>query len=112
MDWTTLYIKGRPGFKPFTLARLKRVILHGSSLPDQDVLMVWTRKSHSLRSIKEVIGAEAVFRYRLRFFTDLNEYLEPKGADNLPLTVRESDLLQKMRKSVRRPLVAKSVREH
>ena len=98
MDWITLYVKGRVGFKPLVLAKLKEVILHGSSPADQDVLMVWVKGNKSLRSIKLMIGAETVFRYRLRFFTDLNEHLKTKAVGNhRPLSVRERELLQKMR---------------
>jgi hypothetical protein len=98
MDWITLYVKGRVGFKAAVLARLREVVLHGSSQLDQDVLMVWVKGSKSVRSIKLMIGADTIFRYRLRFFTDLNEHLETNAVGNhRPLSVRESELLQKMR---------------
>ena len=101
MDWITLYVTGREGFKPVVLVRLKGVILHGSSQPDQDVLMVWAKGKRSLRSIKLVIGAETIFRYRLQFFTDLNEHLKTKARGQRALSVRESELLQKMRETTK-----------
>jgi hypothetical protein len=104
MQWTTLYIKGKSGFKPIVLVKLKGVILHGSSLPDQDVLMVWTKGGKSLRSLKLLIGADMIFRYRLQFFNDLNGHLETKAikGDQL-LSNRERELLHKMREMSRRP---------
>jgi len=104
MHWTTLYIKGRSGFKPLVLVKLKGVILHGSSQPDQDVLMVWTKGGKTLRSLKLLIGADVIFRFRLQFFTDLNGHLETKAVkDNHPLSTREMEMLRKMREATKRP---------
>jgi hypothetical protein len=108
MYWTTLYIKGRNGFKPVVLVKLKGVILHGSSQPDHDLLMVWTKGGKSLRSLKLMIGADVIFKYRLQFFTDLNGHLHAKSVeDNQHLSTREREMLQEMRevtKSARSPL--------
>jgi len=101
MQWTTLYIKGRNGFKPLVLSKLKRAILHGSSQPDQDVLMVWIKGGKTLRSLKLVIGADVIFRYRIQFFTDLNGHLETKAIKDQPLSTREREMLQKMRETTR-----------
>jgi len=104
MHWTTLYIKGRSGFKPLVLVKLKGVILHGSSQPDQDVLMVWIKGGKTLRSLKLLIGAGVIFRFRLQFFTDLNGHLETKAVkDNQFLSSRESKMLHEIRESTKRP---------
>jgi hypothetical protein len=105
MQWTPLYIKGKTGFKPLILVKLKGVILHGSSQPDQGVLMVWTKSGKSLRSLKLLIGADLIFRYRLQFFTDLNGHLETKAVnDSQPLSSREREMLQEIREVTRRSL--------
>jgi hypothetical protein len=104
MQWNTLYIKGKTGFKPVVLVKLKGVILHGSSQPNHDVLMVWTNGNKTLRSLKLLIGARTIFRYRLHFFTDLNGHLETKAiTDSQLFTARERELLQKMRGTKKRP---------
>ena len=103
MHWTTLYIKGKSGFKPVVLVKLKGAILHGSSQPDQNVLMVWTKSTQNLRSLKLLIGADLIFRFRLQFFTDLNGHLETKAIkDHQPLSTRERELLQEMRETSKR----------
>jgi hypothetical protein len=102
MHWTTLYIKGKTGFKPLVLVKLKAVILHGSSQPDHDLLMVWTKGSKTLRSLKLMIGADVIFRYRLQFFSDLNGHLETKAInDNQHYSTREHEMLREMRGSKR-----------
>src|SRR5688572_9356624 len=104
MHWTTLYIKGKSGFKPVVLVKLKGVILHGSSQPDDDVLMVWIKGSKNLRSLKQLIGAEVIFRFRLQFFTDLNGHLETKAInDHLPFSTRERQMLREIREITKRP---------
>ena len=98
MDWTTLYIKGKRGFKPLVLARMKGVILHGSSQPNHEVLLVWIKCAKTLRSLKLLIGADLIFRYRLHFFTDLNEHLESKEVnDKQFLSARETEMLREIR---------------
>ena len=104
MHWTTLYIKGKRGFKPVVLVKLKGVILHGSSQPDHDVLMVWAKRDKTLRSLKLLIGADLVFRFRLQFFTDLNGHLETKAIkDHQPFSTRERQMLQEIRETTKRP---------
>ena len=104
MHWTTLYIKGKPGFKPAVLVKLKGVILHGSSQPDQNVLMVWIKSTQNLRALKLLIGADVIFRFRLQFFTDLNGHLETKAIkDHQPLSTRESQMLREIREITKRP---------
>ena len=104
MHWTTLYIKGKSGFKPVVLVKLKGAILHGSSQPDQNVLMVWAKSTQNLRSLKLLIGADVIFRFRLQFFTDLNGHLETKAVQNDQfLSTRESQLLQEIREITKRP---------
>jgi hypothetical protein len=100
--WTNLYIKGKSGFKPVVLVKLKGVILHGSSQPDHDVLMVWTKGNKNLRSLKLMIGADVIFKFRLQFFTDLNGHLETKAVnDSSLLSDREIEMLQKIRQTTK-----------
>jgi hypothetical protein len=104
MHWTTLYIKGKTGFKPIVLTKLKGAILHGSSQPDHDVLMVWIKGSKTLRSAKLLIGADVIFRYRLQFFTDLNGHLETRAIKEGPLlSHREKEMLREIREIAKRP---------
>ena len=104
MHWTTLYKKGKSGFEPVVLVKLKGVILHGSSQPDHDVLMVWTKRGKTVRSLKLLIGADVVVRCRLQFFTDLNGHLETKAIkDHQPFSTRESQMLREIREITKRP---------
>jgi hypothetical protein len=78
MNWTTLYIQGRPGFDSDVLRNLEhsRVdFLHGTSV-ESGVCLYWVNEKTNLREIKLAIGAKTIFKYRLRFYPTIEEIIE------------------------------------
>lgn len=79
-NWVPLYIVGRDCFQKQVLEALDRSelpfmpgYLFDNSL-SQNHGMLWVDESIDLRSYKKAIGAKVIWRHRLRFFTDLNEF--------------------------------------
>jgi hypothetical protein len=107
MNWTTLYITGKSDFRREVLDKLDDSQLDfmpgyvdgtsGSGIYD----LYWIRENSDLREVKNAIGSKLIWKYRLRFFCDLEEFLEsvnqtPSVSD---LSEEDKNLLTAMRKS-------------
>ncbi len=78
MNWTTLYIQGKSGFDADVLKNLEHStlnFLHGTSL-ESGICLYWVDEKVDLRDIKLAIGSKIVFKYRLRFYTTIEEMIE------------------------------------
>lgn len=78
MNWTTLYIEGKPGFDSEVLKNLEHsrfTFMHGTSL-ESGVCLYWVDEKASLRDFKMAIGSKTVFKYRLQFYTCIEEMIE------------------------------------
>ncbi len=98
MSWNTLYITGKSGFKEEVLESLEDSnlpFMPGSTGYDQEVSLFWIDDSLPLRDIKKAIGSKIVFKYRLRFFTSLEE-LQLEEEKNTTLTPREEAKIHEM----------------
>ena len=78
MGWITVYIKGKSGFEDEVLDRL-----NGSDFPfmpgtsyEKGMILCWIPDDKSLRSFKQAIGSKIVFRFRLRFYTNVEAFIE------------------------------------
>lgn len=78
MGWTTVYIKGKSGFEGEVLDRL-----NGSDFPfmpgtsyEKGLMLCWIPDTKTIRSFKQVIGSRIVFRYRLRFYSNVEDFIE------------------------------------
>ncbi|HEX5172107.1 MAG TPA: hypothetical protein VFW11_23175 [Cyclobacteriaceae bacterium] len=76
MGWITVYIKGKVGFKDKVIERLSSAWLTGSYDMEKNLLMFWLRDPSEFRAFKKTIGSKLIFKYRLQFFTDLNDHLK------------------------------------
>ena len=99
MDWITLYIAGKPGFRQEVLENLDRSkfpYLPGT--PENDSLcLFWMKDSSSLRDLKKAIGSKTVFKYRLNFFPSLEKYFESiRDKHEITFTPREQALISEM----------------
>jgi hypothetical protein len=96
MAWSTLYISGKKEFQEEVLRNLRHSNV--SYLPgsggDPDLLMLWVDEKAPLRDIKLAIGSKTVFKYRLQFFTDLDQHKADKKKDKL--TPREEAMIREM----------------
>lgn len=75
--WQTIYIKGRNGFKPKVKKSLSKVLIEGMDyIKGSTVLdskLYWIAPHITIRQFKEAIGASNVWKYRLKFHTDIDE---------------------------------------
>ena len=78
MGWITVYIRGKSGFEEEVLDKL-----NGSDFPfmpgtsyEKGLMLCWIPDQQTLRSFKQVIGSKIVFRYRLRFYTNVEALIE------------------------------------
>jgi hypothetical protein len=102
MNWTTLYITGRTDFREDVLDKLtdsKVDFMPGyvdGSTGNGIYDLYWIAEKTPLREIKEAIGSKLIFKYRLRFYTNLEEFIETANDEE---TSHERDLLSTMRQS-------------
>jgi hypothetical protein len=106
MNWTTLYITGRSDFRADVMEKLQSGRLDvmpgyleragGQGFYD----LYWMNESLSLREVKEAIGSKLIWKFRLRFFTDLEDFFGTKEKTELAhFTKEEQNILEDMRKS-------------
>lgn len=80
MGWTTVYIRGKSGFEREVLDNLESsgfTFMPGYS-NEKGLTLYWINEGEILRSFKKAIGSKTVFKYRLRFFTNVEEFIESK----------------------------------
>ncbi len=98
MSWNTIYITGKAGFKEEVLESLEGSdfsFMPGSTGNEQDVSLFWIDENFPLRDFKKAIGSKIVFKYRLQFFSSLEE-LQRQQEKNTSLTPREEAMIREM----------------
>jgi hypothetical protein len=97
MSWNTIYITGKPGFKEEVSKSLEDSdsVMPGSTGNDQEVSLFWIDNTLLLRAFKKEIGSKIVFKYRLQFFSSLEE-LQRQQEKNTSLTPREEAMIREM----------------
>ena len=80
MGWITVYIRGKSGFENDVLEKL-----NGSDFPfmpgtsyEKGLMLCWIPDQETIRSFKQAIGSRIVFRYRLRFYTNVEALIEQR----------------------------------
>lgn len=76
MNWMPVYIHGREGFEIALerhLAQSGYRHLPGAS-EEECLYLCWIEEGTPIRDLKEVIGARLVLKYRLYFFTSIDDY--------------------------------------
>ncbi len=97
MNWTTLYITGRSDFRDDVRKRLengKLDLMSGyleSSTAKGHWDLYWINDKYTLRDIKEVIGSKLIWKYRLRFFQDLEQFIEAENVISARIQKKEED---------------------
>jgi hypothetical protein len=81
MNWATLYITGRDDFRDDVRKKLEGNRLNfmpgyidsdGTGKYD----LYWLDEKTPLKDFKEAIGSKLVWKYRLRFYTNLEDFLQ------------------------------------
>ncbi len=82
MGWITVYITGNADFRTEVLKKLESSNVRfmpgytgGSSDMDTHDLY-WLGENVDLRTFKQAIGSKLIWKYRLRFYTSLEEFIE------------------------------------
>lgn len=97
MNWKTVYIVGKGKFHDDVMRHLDRSGLevmsgyHGQTGEQHELF--WIPESMTMREFKEGIGAKTVFKYRLRFFESLEQFIE---------TINSNEFTEDERKKVER----------
>jgi hypothetical protein len=95
--WRTIYIKGTNGYQDVLRFRLDDTWLSGTSGSMQNLMMFWLSDSLTLKDLKRAIGSKSIFKYRLQFFTTLEEHhqSELKKSDT-KLSLKEEAMILEM----------------
>jgi len=99
MEWVTVYIAGKPGFKEEVLRNLEgsRFPFMPGTAENDSLYLFWMDERSSLRDFKKAIGSKTVFKYRLQFYPSLEKYNEAKKSNpETTFSKQEKDLIYKM----------------
>jgi len=80
MGWVTVYARGKSGFQVEVLHNLRAAgfrFLPGFA-NERGLALFWIQEKADLRSFKKAIGSKTIFKYRLRFFPSVEEFIESK----------------------------------
>lgn len=112
MSWITVYISGTGDFRDEVRKKLEhsdqRFLQGYIESPDENVThdLFWLDDKTSLREFKEAISAKLIWKYRMRFYTSLEEFIksqEVSSSDNF--SANEQRLIQKMQLSASVPIL-------
>jgi len=105
MNWNTIYITGNDDFwedvnKKLSQSDLKFLLGHIEHRPDKKFYgLYWLDSSVTLREFKEAVGGKLVWKYRLRFFNELDQAEKPNEKRNAnSFSKKEAALIKAMRK--------------
>ena len=104
MNWNTIYVTGRADFREEVRKKLEHANINympgyiDSSLSRFMHDLYWLDEAVDQRVFKEAIGSKLVWKYRLRFYVNLEDFIQAKTArDNkLTLSKEEQDLVASM----------------
>jgi len=80
MGWVTMYVRGKSGFQIEVLHNLKASgfkFLPGFA-NERGLALIWIQEKADLRAFKKAIGSKTIFKFRLRFFASVEEFIESK----------------------------------
>jgi hypothetical protein len=71
--------------------------MYGNSGTDHKLMMFWLKSDATLRDFKLAIGSKIVFKYRLQFYTSLEQYYECENKKaEVGFSTDEQDMVLKM----------------
>ena len=107
MNWTTLYITGKGDFRDDVFRKLESGdidFMPGYLEPSAGrgfFDLYWVKENTDVKEIKKAIGSKIVWKYRLRFYTNLEEFTNAieRNPRKLSFTKEEQSLMESMRQS-------------
>ncbi|HCM76669.1 MAG TPA: hypothetical protein DIS90_09825, partial [Cytophagales bacterium] len=106
MNWITIYITGEDGFKEEVLRRLEHSDLEfmpgyiGNSMETNNYDMYWIDKDLDIRALKEAIGAKTIWKYRIRVYQSLEQFIGSQNNESNGFTDHDNELIQEMRRGL------------
>ncbi len=104
MDWITIYITGKEGFREEVAKRLYHSHIAympgyiGSSSGGTSHDMYWIDKALDDRAFKLAIGAKTIWKYRIRVYRSLEEFVSSQNIETTSFTAHDMELIEEMRK--------------
>ena len=100
MSWKTIYVTGKSGFGEDVLKNLEKSAInfmpgYNTGEERDSYEMYWIPESLPIGDLKRAIGAKTVFRYRLRFFSALEEFMNDTPTEDF--TDEEKKKIERMR---------------
>ncbi|HEY0653316.1 MAG TPA: hypothetical protein VGD65_09315 [Chryseosolibacter sp.] len=96
--WNTLYVAGRSGF---TAVLINALMVSGEdfltgSFDADGVYLFWVPENFSLPKLKATLGPGIVFKYRLRFFDNIDSFtmFSKKNYYNNKLTAAQEQMFR------------------
>jgi hypothetical protein len=92
MGWITVYIRGKVGAESEIIRNLDHTgfpYMRGAAT-EKRVGLYWIKGAENLRAFKKAIGSKTIWKYRLRFYTDIEAFVESRH--NVNTIVFESRL--------------------
>lgn len=109
MGWTTFYINGKGDFQEEVGKKLDHSDLKlmpgytggTSTNPEFSSDLYWVDETVDLREFKEAIGSKLIWKYRLRFYTSLEAFIESQNdpKSTVDFTAEERALMAEMQAS-------------
>ena len=98
MGWITVYITGRSDFREEVLKKLDGSDINfmpgnigaASDMDTHD--LYWLDERVDIRKFRQAIGSKLIWKYRLRFFTSLEAFIESQKNIRKEREVPEEDL--------------------
>jgi hypothetical protein len=105
MNWTTIYITGEKDFQEEVRRKLEhsRLNLMPGYIDNSTTRVMhdlyWLDEKTDVRALKEAVGSKTIWKYRLRFYTTLETFLQAQDAEknSSDLTKEDLDMIASMR---------------
>jgi hypothetical protein len=96
----TIYIVGNPGFAELHHRHLddSSNFLRGQvsvEIPGKEVQLFWVHNKSALKKLKKAIGPDLIWKYRLRFYFELEEFTE-QLTEKAEMSADEKALMKKV----------------
>jgi hypothetical protein len=106
MNWVTIYITGRTDFREEVRKKLMNAdlnVMPGYTDNSQSRVLhdlYWMDEKLSLHDFKKAVGSKLVWKFRLRFYATLEEFIEVQEntSRKIGFTQDEQNLMDTMRK--------------
>lgn len=114
MNWSTLYITGRSDFRTDVRRKLEHAGInfmpgYMDNIPYRRGThnLYWLDDTIDLRTFKEAIGSRVIWKYRLRFYTSLEDFIQSQAirTNTLAFTDEDKRIISGMRNLFLKPAV-------